>query len=673
MIYSRVKRYEITSWMKEVLYMPIEGEILNTPINELELSVRATNVLANAGIITVSDFILFGPEKLCKVKNTGEKTIYEIGNAIQEILTKGKCGGRKGVFIEHQNSECLKTEYSNLTFEDQINTSFDEKLLNTPIEELNLPVRAFNGLKNAELKTIKDVIDFGLHALRVKKNIGRKTIIDIKDAILEVQKTQTDRISEISFVDAICSIISSVTPKYLPIIEARFGYYGKCKTLEEIGSEIGITRERVRQIIVKESRRIKHPKRKETLQAIIEHIERLLFKYKGILSINDIAKGSYFIGGTYKHIRFLTNLIIELYENRYRIIDKYFLTSLTDDEIKDLRSKIRDAALESNFPIDEKLFIKNLMSSVGLLSTDYLSYHLLYRQRIEISKGQVLSPGRLSIPQKVKLLIRDIDKPMHFTEITGLYRGYFGDSTAKTITLEHAIHARIGDSKDFIIVGPGTFILRDKFRVPDNIEEIVGTSKEILQNLRNISDTKYLVKELKRQNIELGDLNPYSLKTILLEYPEFIRYGKFEIGIKKLTTKYERKSLSNLIYEILRSTDKPLHAKEIWRQISKQRGFPRYAIEQRLYDEPQFIKMAPSTYTVKENIFSYEKKRKLIIDFTKEWINIKKHAVSAFFVSEVLKATEEVKDLFLGLVEHVLATSPEFIRLPNGFYDLAEK
>jgi len=34
---------------------------------------------------------------------------------------------------------------------------------------------------------------------------------------------------------------------------------------------------------------------------------------------------------------------------------------------------------------------------------------------------------------------------------------------------------------------------------------------------------------------------------------------------------------------------------------------------------------------------------------------------------------KEIKDLTIGLVEHVLATSPEFVKLPNRFYDLANK
>jgi DNA-directed RNA polymerase delta subunit len=499
-------------------------------------------------------------------------------------------------------------------------------------------------------------------------------IEDIKNAISMLNKTQTHAIEEISFSDALNSILIAVTPKCLPIIKARFGYDdGKYRTLEEIGNAKGLTRERIRQIIAKEIRRIKHYKTRKALEAIIENIERLLFQYNGILSINDIAKDSYFISGTYEHIRFLTNLIIELYEDRYRIIEKNFFTSLNDNEIKERNSTIHEAALRCQFPTNKERFFQEITTVIGPISKDYLFYFLIQKKRAEISKENILSPGRLSIVQRIKFLLRDVNEPLHFTEIGKLYKSHFGELTTHASEHERLIHAKLDYSKDFIIVGPGTFMLRDKFKTPDNIRTIVEMSKEILQRLKTISDTKYLIKELQSRGANVENLNEYSLKHVLLEYPGFVGYRKFEIGIDELADKYERKSLSDLIYEVLSSTDKPLHAKEIWRQISKQRGFPRYAIDQRLYNEPQFIKMAPSTYTVKENIPSYEKKYKLIVDFVKEWISLKGHAVSAFFVNEVLKATEEIKDLNIGLVEHVLATSQEFTKLPNGFYDLAEK
>ena len=586
LIYSRAKMNEISSWIKEVSHMPIGEEILDVPIDQLELSVRASNALKQNGIRKISDVMLFGPEKLCQVKNVGKKTIYEIGNAIRKVLLSepNKVMGNR----LHENS-----------FE-------------AHVEEVNL-------------------------------------------------------------VDAIESILLCITPKYVHIIKARYGYDdGKYKTLEEIGKKAGLTRERVRQIIVKEIRRIRHPIRRKILQSIIENIERLLLHYKGIISIHDIAKDEYFTAGSHNQLRFLTYLIAELYEERYRIINKYFLTSLTDEEIKVLQSDMREAALNCHFPIDEGVFMEKITSSVGPISEHYLAYYLFYKEHIEISKGKVLSPGRLSIPQRVKLLMIDIDKPMHFTEIAKLYRNHFRNAK-KTQDFEHAIHTRIGDSKDFIIVAPGTFVLRDKFKIPDNIDLIVEKSKEILRDIKNVSDTKYLIKELRKRNIDIGNLNPYSLKSILNEYPGFVRYRKFEIGIEELADKCERRPLVDLIYEILLSNSKPMRVKAICKEIQKKRGFPEYAIYQCFSKNAKFIKIGIATYTVKENIAAYEDKSRAIVKFAKDWLKLKKKAISAFLISEVSNVSQTIKDLSLGLVEHVLATSPEFLRLPNGFYDLADK
>lgn len=610
MTYLRAKKSEVISLIKYLSKTQIKGEILDLPIDKIDLSTRAINVLLEGGIQKISDFLLIDPKKLYKARKIGITTIYEIKNVIDKLLSSS------------------------------------------------------NGIKQA--KKLDKQFPTQTKA-NDNKSVPYRKIINM-GAGLDIST------NKISFIDVIENILSILKPKSLYVIKARFGYEdSKRKTLEEIGNMIGLTRERVRQIIVKEIKRLKHPIRRNFLQSFIENIERLLHRYKGIISINDVGKDEYFIFGNRKQLRFLMNLSAELFKERYRIIDRYFLTSLNNNEIKALHFQIREAALKCQFPVDEKVFLKNIISSIGLISEDYLIYHLIYRERIEISKGKVISPGRLSIPQRVKLLLRDINKPMHFTEIAKLYRNHFGDAKIRTSDLERAIHTRVGDSKDFIIVEPGTFILREKFQVPDNIEMIVEISKEILHSLKSVSDTRYLINELKKRNIDAGNLNAYSLKNILLEYPGFVSYRKFEIGLEELADKYERKPLSTLIYGVLLSASKPMHVKNIWKEILKQRGFPEYAVSQRLADAPEFIRVAPATYTVAENIPRYEEKQKIIIDFAKEWITLKKNAISAFFISEVLKETSEIKDLPLGLVEHVLVTSPKFIRLPNGFYDLSNK
>jgi len=612
---------------------PSEKRLLEMPLDEYDFPIRVHNALANAKLKTLGDVLNFGLNNLLKIRNFGVKSFNEFVNSIGRYLESEQIEGTHISKVQDISNEPGEVKKGN---------------------------KDILGLATAQ-ETSGDYIKNTIEDFLLTKQIAKKE-----------QKTLSDNDDENThFIDMIENILSK---KQLQIVKLRYGYEdGKKKTLEQVGKKLSLTRERVRQIIVKAHYHLKHPARKKYFQEILEHIESALLHNRGIVGVDDLSNDEFFSASTKKQLEFLLNLLADLYEERYRIIEKRFLTSLSDDEIRTLQLEIQEAVLKCRFPIQEKSFIEHIISAISPISKDYLTYYLLYKERIVISKGKVLSPGRLSIPQRVKLLMKDIDRPMHFTEIAKLYRDYFGDKKIKTKDLEHAIHARIGDSKDFIIVGPGTFILRDKFKIPDNINEIVEISKEILQSLKTISDTKYLISELKKRNIDVGILNEYSLKSILLEYPGFIKYRKFEIGIEELADKYERKSLSDLIYEVLRFVNKPLHVKEIWKHISKQRGFPIYAIEQRLYDEPQFIKIAPSTYTVKDHIASYEEKCKLIINFTKEWINLKGYAVSAFFVNEVLKATEEIKDLSLGLVEHVLATSPEFIKLPNGFYDLADK
>ena len=68
------------------------------------------------------------------------------------------------------------------------------------------------------------------------------------------------------YKEEIDSVLKTLTPREEKVLRLRFGLIdGKAHTLEDVGKEFGVTRERIRQIESKALRRLKHPKRKDRL------------------------------------------------------------------------------------------------------------------------------------------------------------------------------------------------------------------------------------------------------------------------------------------------------------------------------------------------------------------------------------------------------------------------
>ena len=65
--------------------------------------------------------------------------------------------------------------------------------------------------------------------------------------------------------------LNTLTPREAHVIKLRFGLYdGRTRTLEEVGKEFDITRERIRQIEAKALRKLRHPSRARHLKGFME-------------------------------------------------------------------------------------------------------------------------------------------------------------------------------------------------------------------------------------------------------------------------------------------------------------------------------------------------------------------------------------------------------------------
>ena len=66
-------------------------------------------------------------------------------------------------------------------------------------------------------------------------------------------------------------MLDSLSPREKRVLQLRFGLEdGKQRTLEEVGREFGVTRERIRQIEAKAIRKLKHPTRAKKLRDYLE-------------------------------------------------------------------------------------------------------------------------------------------------------------------------------------------------------------------------------------------------------------------------------------------------------------------------------------------------------------------------------------------------------------------
>jgi RNA polymerase primary sigma factor len=66
-------------------------------------------------------------------------------------------------------------------------------------------------------------------------------------------------------------VLKSLTPREERVLAMRFGLDdGRARTLEEVGREFNVTRERIRQIEAKALRKLRHPSRSKRLRDYLE-------------------------------------------------------------------------------------------------------------------------------------------------------------------------------------------------------------------------------------------------------------------------------------------------------------------------------------------------------------------------------------------------------------------
>ena len=71
--------------------------------------------------------------------------------------------------------------------------------------------------------------------------------------------------------EQLMDVLDTLTPREEKVLKLRFGLDdGRARTLEEVGKEFKVTRERIRQIEAKALRKLRHPSRSKKLRDFLE-------------------------------------------------------------------------------------------------------------------------------------------------------------------------------------------------------------------------------------------------------------------------------------------------------------------------------------------------------------------------------------------------------------------
>ena len=119
---------------------------------------------------------------------------------------------------------------------------------------------------------VREIQKIAQDPVSLETPIGEEEDSHLGDFI-EDEKTATpsESVASTMLKEQLMEILGTLTPREERVLQLRYGIKdGKPRTLEEVGKEFNVTRERIRQIEAKALRKLRHPSRSKRLKDFLE-------------------------------------------------------------------------------------------------------------------------------------------------------------------------------------------------------------------------------------------------------------------------------------------------------------------------------------------------------------------------------------------------------------------
>jgi len=129
-------------------------------------------------------------------------------------------------------------------------------------------------MENITPEKVREIQKIALEPVSLETPIGEEDDSHLGDFIEDKDAMSPDEYANNQLLkDEINMVLQGLTDREEKVLRLRFGLYdGRTRTLEEVGKEFNVTRERIRQIEAKALRKLKHPTRSKRLKDFVDKI-----------------------------------------------------------------------------------------------------------------------------------------------------------------------------------------------------------------------------------------------------------------------------------------------------------------------------------------------------------------------------------------------------------------
>ena len=119
---------------------------------------------------------------------------------------------------------------------------------------------------------VRDILKIAQEPVSLETPIGEEEDSHLGDFISDEGASEPSEAASQSLLnEALLEVMDTLTEREQRVLKLRFGLEdGRTRTLEEVGKEFNVTRERIRQIEAKALRKLRHPSRSKRLRDFLD-------------------------------------------------------------------------------------------------------------------------------------------------------------------------------------------------------------------------------------------------------------------------------------------------------------------------------------------------------------------------------------------------------------------